>query len=165
MRVNRSKCTLITMHFILLALIWFIVDVGVTTECLMIMSGRYKPRFLANRSDRAVRAYLRRFRLRHKLSIRRITHIGTKHRADLEVYLFVFVLFLYPKFKVYAVSSSPIWSYYEAFNRILWGCFKYAWLLKIRMRLQYGPDIDIYRYEPERNNHISRRAQRGRRAR
>ncbi|KAE9163182.1 hypothetical protein PF002_g31926 [Phytophthora fragariae] len=65
MRRNKSKC--------------------VTTECLMIMAARFEPRFLKDRSPAAATEYLRRFRRRHKLSIRRITHRGTKQRSDLEV--------------------------------------------------------------------------------
>ncbi|KAG1692360.1 hypothetical protein DVH05_028689 [Phytophthora capsici] len=65
MRRNKSKC--------------------VTTECLMIMAGRYEPEFLRGRTTAAAVEYIRRFRRRHKLSIRRITHRGTKQRFDLEV--------------------------------------------------------------------------------
>ncbi|KAE9133400.1 hypothetical protein PF007_g3356 [Phytophthora fragariae] len=65
MRRNKSKC--------------------VTTECLMIMAARFEPRFLKDRSPAAATEYLRRFRRRHKLSIRRITHRGTKQRSDLEL--------------------------------------------------------------------------------
>ncbi|KAE8896907.1 hypothetical protein PF003_g19089 [Phytophthora fragariae] len=60
-------------------------SVGVTTECLLIMAARFEPRFLKDRSPAAATEYLRRFRQRHKLSIRRITHRGTKQRSDLEV--------------------------------------------------------------------------------
>ncbi|KAE9210160.1 hypothetical protein PF005_g11550 [Phytophthora fragariae] len=51
----------------------------------MIMAARFEPRFLKDRSPAAATEYLRRFRRRHKLSIRRITHRGTKQRSDLEV--------------------------------------------------------------------------------
>ncbi|KAE9262701.1 hypothetical protein PF008_g32531, partial [Phytophthora fragariae] len=64
MRRNRSKC--------------------VTTECLMIMGARFKPRLLSDRSERAALEYLRRFRLRNRLSVRRITHRGTKQRSEME---------------------------------------------------------------------------------
>ncbi|KAE8958104.1 hypothetical protein PR001_g31145 [Phytophthora rubi] len=49
------------------------------------MAARFEPRFLKDRSPAAATEYLRRFRRRHKLSIRRITHRGTKQRSDLEV--------------------------------------------------------------------------------
>ncbi|KAE8966889.1 hypothetical protein PR001_g28263 [Phytophthora rubi] len=64
MRRNRSKC--------------------VTTECLMIMGARFEPRLLSDRSERAALEYLRRFRLRNRLSVRRITHRGTKQRSEME---------------------------------------------------------------------------------
>ncbi|KAF1787750.1 hypothetical protein GQ600_5405 [Phytophthora cactorum] len=65
MRHNRSRC--------------------VTTECLLIMGGRFEPRLISERTERAAVGYLRRFRFRNRLSIRRITHRGPKHRSDLEV--------------------------------------------------------------------------------
>ncbi|KAG6947065.1 hypothetical protein JG688_00015712, partial [Phytophthora aleatoria] len=64
MRHNRSRC--------------------VTTECLLVMGGRFEPRLLSERTESAAVEYLRRFRLRNRLSIRRITHRGTKHLSDLE---------------------------------------------------------------------------------
>ncbi|KAG6941480.1 hypothetical protein JG688_00018646 [Phytophthora aleatoria] len=48
------------------------------------MGGRFKPRLFSERTERAAVEYLRRFRLRNRLSIRCITHCGTKHRSDSE---------------------------------------------------------------------------------
>ncbi|KAE8956003.1 hypothetical protein PF011_g31623 [Phytophthora fragariae] len=87
MRRNKSSASLFFCAY------WYIKDsallsfgsVGVTTECLLIMAARFEPRFLKDRSPAAATEYLRRFRQRHKLSIRRITHRGTKQRSDLEV--------------------------------------------------------------------------------
>ncbi|KAE8988254.1 hypothetical protein PF005_g21822 [Phytophthora fragariae] len=64
MRRNRSRC--------------------VTTECLMIMGARFEPRLLSDRSERAASEYLRRFHLRNRLSVRRITHRGTNQRSEME---------------------------------------------------------------------------------
>ncbi|ETP27495.1 hypothetical protein F442_23228, partial [Phytophthora nicotianae P10297] len=42
-------------------------------------------RFLEDRSEQAAIEYLRRFRVRNKLSVRRITHKGQRKRSELQV--------------------------------------------------------------------------------
>ncbi|KAE9319115.1 hypothetical protein PF008_g18349 [Phytophthora fragariae] len=64
MRKNKSRC--------------------VTTECLLIMAARYEPDFRAGRTRQAAIMYLHRFRRRNRLSVRRITHRGTKQRDEME---------------------------------------------------------------------------------
>ncbi|KAE9204116.1 hypothetical protein PF004_g17938 [Phytophthora fragariae] len=67
MRKNKSRC--------------------VTTECLLIMAARYEPDFRAGRTRQAAIMYLHRFRRRNRLSVRRITHRGTKQRDEMEYYV------------------------------------------------------------------------------
>ncbi|KAE8891542.1 hypothetical protein PF003_g24221 [Phytophthora fragariae] len=50
----------------------------------MIMGARFEPRLLSDRSERAASEYLRRFHLRNRLSVRRITHRGTNQRSEME---------------------------------------------------------------------------------
>ncbi|KAE9168112.1 hypothetical protein PF004_g28604 [Phytophthora fragariae] len=64
MRKNKSRC--------------------VTTECLFIMAARYEPDFRVGRTRQAAIMYLHRFRRRNRLSVRRITHRGTKQREEME---------------------------------------------------------------------------------
>ncbi|KAE9275098.1 hypothetical protein PR003_g29428 [Phytophthora rubi] len=64
MRKNKSRC--------------------VTTECLLIMAARYEPDFRVGRTRQAAIMYLHRFRRRNRLSVRRITHRGTKQREEME---------------------------------------------------------------------------------
>ncbi|KAF4042412.1 Tc5 transposase DNA-binding domain [Phytophthora infestans] len=49
---------------------------AVTSRCLLMMSAHLEPRFLLGRSKQAAVEYLRRFRSRNGLSVRRITHKG-----------------------------------------------------------------------------------------
>ncbi|KAG6621412.1 Cytochrome P450 [Phytophthora cinnamomi] len=65
MRKNRARC--------------------VTSQCLLVMGTRFEPRLLGERTQRAAYEYLRRFRDRNKLSIRRITHRGVKQREELQL--------------------------------------------------------------------------------
>ncbi|OWZ14492.1 LOW QUALITY PROTEIN: Cytochrome P450 [Phytophthora megakarya] len=57
---------------------------AITSQCLLLMSVRLEPSFLEGRSERAAVEYLRRFRLRNNLSIRRITHKGRRKRSELQ---------------------------------------------------------------------------------
>ncbi|ETP12006.1 hypothetical protein F441_12550 [Phytophthora nicotianae CJ01A1] len=58
---------------------------AITTRCLLLMSVRLENRFLEDRSEQAAIEYLRRFRVRNKLSVRRITHKGQRKRSELQV--------------------------------------------------------------------------------
>ncbi|KAG6592767.1 Cytochrome P450 [Phytophthora cinnamomi] len=49
------------------------------------MGPRFEPRLLGERTQRAAYEYLRRFRDRNKLSIRRINHRGVKQREELQL--------------------------------------------------------------------------------
>ncbi|ETO70945.1 hypothetical protein F444_12687 [Phytophthora nicotianae P1976] len=57
---------------------------AITTRCLLLMSVRLENRFLEDRSEQAAIEYLRRFRVRNKLSVRRITHKGQRKRSELQ---------------------------------------------------------------------------------
>ncbi|ETK76840.1 hypothetical protein L915_16839, partial [Phytophthora nicotianae] len=54
---------------------------AITTRCLLLMSVR----FIEDRSEQAAIEYLRRFRVRNMLSVRRITHKGQRKRSELQV--------------------------------------------------------------------------------
>ncbi|KAG3010511.1 hypothetical protein PC123_g23669 [Phytophthora cactorum] len=58
---------------------------AVTTGCLLVMSIKLEPRFLDTRTEAAAVKYLRRFRLRNRLSIHRITHKGRRKRSEVQV--------------------------------------------------------------------------------
>ncbi|KAK1945392.1 Tigger transposable element-derived protein 6 [Phytophthora citrophthora] len=60
---------------------------AITSQCLLLMSVRLEPSFLEGRSERAAVEYLRRFRVRNNLSIRRITHKGRRKRSELHAML------------------------------------------------------------------------------
>ncbi|OWZ01635.1 Cytochrome P450 [Phytophthora megakarya] len=57
---------------------------AITSQCLLLMAVRLEPSFLEGRSERAAVEYLRRFRVRNNLSIRRITHKGRRKRSELQ---------------------------------------------------------------------------------
>lgn len=56
----------------------------VTCECLRVVLGRLAPDYVGNSSNEAVTQYLYRFRQRHGLTIRVITHRGTCMRDELQ---------------------------------------------------------------------------------
>lgn len=58
---------------------------AVTSRCLLMMSAHLEPRFLLGRSEQAAVEYLRRFRSRNGLSVRRITHKGRRKRSEVQV--------------------------------------------------------------------------------
>ncbi|KAF4142988.1 DDE superfamily endonuclease, partial [Phytophthora infestans] len=58
---------------------------AVTTQCLLMMSVKQEPRFLDSRTKQAAVEYLRRFRLRNHLLIRRITHKGRRKKSEVQV--------------------------------------------------------------------------------
>ncbi|KAG3109355.1 hypothetical protein PI125_g11003 [Phytophthora idaei] len=59
--------------------------VRAVTGRLLMMSIKLEPRFLDSRTEAATVEYLRRFRLRNRLSIRRITHKERRKRSEVQV--------------------------------------------------------------------------------
>lgn len=55
---------------------------AVTMQCLLMMSVKLEPNFLEGRSEAAAIQYLRHFRKRNRLSIRRNPHNGCRKRSE-----------------------------------------------------------------------------------
>ncbi|KAG6595738.1 Cytochrome P450 [Phytophthora cinnamomi] len=77
----------------------------VTSQCLLVMGARLEPRLLGERTQRAAYEYLRRFRDRNKLSIRRTNHRGVKQREELQLVADAFACAMRYAFEMNSVVS------------------------------------------------------------
>ena len=92
MRKNRSLCKYTTFgKKSRTDTVFPLYSVCVTTECFKIMAGRYEPEFVRDKSANAMKMFFWRLMKRNRLSVRRITHRGTKRKEALRIAFSLFV--------------------------------------------------------------------------
>ncbi|KAF4146751.1 DDE superfamily endonuclease [Phytophthora infestans] len=86
---------------------------AVTSRCLLMMSAHLEPRFLLGRSEQAAVEYLRRFRSRNGLSVRRITHKGRRKRSEVQVVADEFGLAMRHKMEMFSAGTEKYNHFYN----------------------------------------------------